>query len=198
MIFFTSLLLSLNLHANPACTQKPVALTCSDSQSILQKLNPFSEICQNQNAKKTLVYLHGWIDPQNQNYVQFEKKNREILQQVMRECPFNLVQPVSNQTCTSQNSTFFCWNKPNPNETLQNIWNSIKCLTPKKSETILVGFSDGGYFLDNLSENAISAFQKVYITGSRAQPKNKLIQSVPQSKEGHFLDSDQIRKIVCQ
>jgi hypothetical protein len=169
----------------------------------LAATNPFKPVCiSSPNTTKTLVYLHGWVIPNHGGYKHVEETNRKILVEIAKECNLNLIQPVSNYICRRNQTDLFCWNRKQEQQ-LSKVWDEmlsslIECRDLDPRETIMLGFSDGGYFLNNIPSENLQNFRATFISGSTDKPSNLVVKSIPQSKDGHFLDKNLLKKNLTE
>ncbi len=171
--------------------------------SVVMANNPFRPICiPKPNTPKTLVYLHGWVIPNHSGYKAVEDTNRRVLAELAKECNLNLIQPVSNQVCRQDQVDLFCWNRGGERQ-VHKVWEKMisslsECRDLQPGETVLLGFSDGGYFLNNIRPENLSIFRSVFISGAANKPSNTAVKPIPQSRDGHFLDKNILKKNLTE
>lgn len=141
-----------------------------------------TECFGNKNAEYNLIHVHGIDDP---SISAKEKNIREKIIKLAKKFNLRVAVPRSNNTRECPKSKFyegkdiFCW----PQSNLEDIKSSLtilqnsadKCFIRNKENIILLGFSNGGYLLNQLFDQCLMEENQIYISVASAEWGQKKI-----------------------
>ena len=110
--------------------------------------------CYGTGSKGTLVFLHGMEDPSRRGAF---LKDELILKKIADELNVKVALPRSGLTCNS--SSKVCWNMFTSLTSVEKLLKDIQSRSGRcfrvDQKTIYIGFSNGGYFLNKVSQHCL-------------------------------------------
>lgn len=161
---------------------------------------------KSKDAKMNIIYLHGLLGAVTNEYDGSERLSRIVIRDIARHCKFNVVAPFSWHLSTCPKRDTMCWDSDRENkpfDLLPSINRQAKdCLGDAATlPTIVVGFSNGGYYTAHLAEHLYNRRQNTsysdpetdylqhFFIAQAANPEAKLGYTViPASSAAHHLE----------
>jgi len=123
----------------------------------------FKSECFGPEGPVKMIYLHGLFPPSGANwYIDLESNNRKYLKALAAEKKVRIAAPVASGISKGSYGTNRNWN----GETLASILLKAQTCGSISKETLLVGFSNGGYRVRALKPFECRLFKHIYAIGS--------------------------------